>query len=40
MLVPINLEENRTAHLAKLFGYVVGTLPFTFLGLPLGLTKP
>ena len=40
MLVPINVEENRTSLLAQLFGCVVGSLPFTYLGLPLGLTKP
>lgn len=34
-----NLESDRTASLAQLFGCVVGTLPFTYLGLPLGLTK-
>ena len=40
MLIPINLEENRTNLLAQLFGCTVGTLSFTYLGLPLGLTKP
>ena len=40
MLVPVNVEENRTSLLAQLFGCVVGSLPFTYLGLPLGLTKP
>lgn len=40
MLVPINVEENKTAMLAQSFGCIVGTLPFTYLGLPLGLTKP
>ena len=40
MLVPINVEENRTNLLAQLFGCAVGSLPFTYLGLPLGLTKP
>ena len=40
MLLPINLEEDGTAQLAQLFGCVVGTLPFTYLGLPLGWTKP
>ena len=39
MLVLINLESDRTASLVQLFGCVVGTLPFTYLGLPLGLTK-
>lgn len=40
MSVPINLEETRTALLAQTFGFLVGSLPFTYLGLPLGLTKP
>ena len=40
MLVPVNVVENRTSLLAQLFGCVVGSLPFTYLGLPLGLTKP
>ena len=40
VLVPINLEEDRTTLLAQLCGCVVGTLPFTYLGLPLGPTKP
>lgn len=40
MLVPINVQEDTTTHLAQLFGCVVGSLPFTYLGLPLGLTKP
>lgn len=40
MLVPINMEEHRTHLLAQLFGCEVGSLPFTYLGLPLGLTKP
>ena len=40
MLVPINVEENRTNLLAQLFECAVGSSPFTYLGLPLGLTKP
>ena len=40
MLVPINLETDRTTSLAQLFGCMVWSLPFTYLGLPLGLTKP
>lgn len=37
MLVPINMEINRTS---QTFGCTVGSLPFTYLGLPLGLSKP
>lgn len=40
MLVPINLNDNNTTSLAQFFGCRVGSLPFTYLGLPLGLTKP
>jgi hypothetical protein len=40
MIVPINLSEDRTNHLAATFGCSVGSFPFTYLGLPLGLTKP
>jgi hypothetical protein len=40
MLVPINLTDERTKHLAATFGCSIGSLPFTYLGLPLGLTKP
>jgi len=29
MVVPINVEENRTSLLARLFGCTVGTRPFT-----------
>lgn len=39
-LVPINVESDKVTHLARLFGCTVGTLPFTYLGLPLGTTKP
>jgi hypothetical protein len=39
-LVPINMSDARTSHLANTFGYKVGTMPFTYLGLPLGTTKP
>ena len=40
MLVPINIGEEETSTLAQSFGCTVGYLPFTYLGLPLGLTKP
>lgn len=39
-LVPINISEDRAVHLARTFGCKVGTMPFTYLGLPLGTTKP
>jgi len=40
MLLPINMSEDRLDHLARTFGCSKGSLPFTYLGLPLGLTKP
>jgi len=39
-LVPINMNDNRATHLANTFGCKVGDMPFTYLGLPLGTTKP
>jgi hypothetical protein len=39
-LVPINMDQNRATHLANTFGCQVGSMPFTYLGLPLGTTKP
>ena len=38
MLVLINMEDE--AALSLSFGCTIGTLPFTYLGLPLGLSKP
>lgn len=39
-LVPINMDNSRASHLANTFGCKVGSMPFTYLGLPLGTTKP
>jgi hypothetical protein len=39
-LVPINVSEEKSKHLAKTFGCEVREMPFTYLGLPLGTTKP
>jgi hypothetical protein len=33
--VPINMNQDRATHLARTFGCTVGTVPFTYLGLPL-----
>jgi len=38
MMLPVNLSEERLDHLSRTFGCSKGTLPFTYLGLPLGLT--
>ena len=39
-LVPINIDSSKTTHLANTFGSNIGTMPFTYLGLPLGTYKP
>jgi len=39
-MIPINMSTERTQRLASTFGCSVGTLPFTYLGLPMGTTKP
>jgi hypothetical protein len=39
-LVPINLNQDEAARLADAFGCKVKSLPFTYLGLPLGTTRP
>jgi hypothetical protein len=40
MMVPINIPDDRFDILASTFGCTKGSLPFTYLGLPLSLTKP
>jgi hypothetical protein len=40
MLLPINITETKTDMLARTFGCAKGNLPFTYLGLPMGTTKP
>jgi hypothetical protein len=39
-LVPINMTNSRAQHLVQPFGCWLGSMPFTYLGLPLGTTKP
>jgi hypothetical protein len=39
-IYPINVSEQKMAVLANTFHCKVGSLPFTYLGLPLGLRKP
>ncbi len=39
-LIPINVDEGKAQNLAAVFGCKLGYLPFTYLGLPLGTTKP
>jgi hypothetical protein len=39
-MMPINVSADRLEILAATFGCAIGALPFTYLGLPLGTTKP
>lgn len=39
-LIPLNLSQEREQHMASTFGCSLGSLPFTYLGLPLETTKP
>jgi hypothetical protein len=39
-MIPINLSTTKAANIANLLGCNVASLPFTYLGLPLGTTKP
>ena len=39
-LIPINIDQRYAMELAHVFGCSVGSLPFTYLGLPMGTTKP
>jgi hypothetical protein len=39
-LYPINLSHERLNHLSATFNCKAGSLPFTYLGLPLSLNKP
>ena len=39
-MVPINISPENAQSLAVTFGCPIGTLPFTYLGLPLSLSKP
>jgi hypothetical protein len=39
-LVHINMDAQRATHLAMTFGCNIGSMPFTYLGLPLGTHRP
>jgi hypothetical protein len=39
-LMPVNVDDQTLLNLANTFGCAVGSLPFTYLGLPLGTTRP
>lgn len=39
-LIPINMQQSDAHHIAGIFVCVIGHMPFTYLGLPLGTTRP
>src|ERR1041385_6438773 len=39
-LIPLNVDEAMTAHLAEVFECSIGQMPFAYLGLPMGTTRP
>jgi len=39
-MVPVNVAQEKLQLLPTNFGCETGSLPFTYLGLPLGITKP
>jgi hypothetical protein len=39
-MLPINISDSEVQALADEFGCVVGAFPFTYLGLPMGTTRP
>lgn len=40
MLVQVNVNNEKLPYHAKAFGYATGSFPFTYLGLPLVLSRP
>jgi hypothetical protein len=40
VMVPLNPEDYKLSQLSRAFGCQTGSLPFTYLGLPLGTNKP
>ena len=39
-MLPVDVSAEKMDLLAQTFGWSIGTLPFTYLGLPMGTTKP
>jgi hypothetical protein len=39
-MIPINMDSERLAHFANTLCCQTGSFPFTYLGIPLSLTKP
>jgi hypothetical protein len=40
LLLPINISKDKANQLAGIFSCAVGSYPFTYIGLPMGTTKP
>jgi hypothetical protein len=40
VVIPINLSDDTAVSMAQSFGCSIGQMPFTYLGLPLGTTRP
>ena len=39
-MIPLNVPDDDIAVLASFLGCAIGSMPFTYLGLPMGTTKP
>ena len=39
-MISINVSQDKMVHLASTFGCEIGTMPFIYLGLPMGTSKP
>jgi len=39
-MISINVDDCKMQRLAGTIGCTIGTMPFTYLGLPMGTTKP
>jgi hypothetical protein len=39
-MVPINVRNEKLDHLARTFDCATGSFPFTYLGLPMGISRP
>ena len=40
MMLPLNVSPEEATRLSKVLGCKLGTTPFTYLGLPMGTTRP
>jgi hypothetical protein len=39
-MVPLNVPETKIQELSSIFGCQIASMPFTYLGIPMGTTKP